>query len=59
MCLIGVFPGVIAFGIPLPFDEVLELSRLPLTSVALDCFNFKLLFSINQVRWGLREVGAV
>ena len=26
MCLIGVFPSIVAFGVVLPFDEVLELS---------------------------------
>ena len=25
MCLIGVFPSVVAFGIPFPFDQILEL----------------------------------
>ena len=25
MCLIGVFPGVVAFGVSFPFDQVLEL----------------------------------
>jgi len=36
MDLIGVFPGIVAFGISLPFDEVLELSRSSMTSVAFD-----------------------
>jgi len=34
--LIGVFPSVVAFGVSLPFDEVLELSRSSMTSVAFD-----------------------
>ena len=25
VCLIGVFPSVVAFGVSLPFDQVLEL----------------------------------
>ena len=25
MCLIGVFPGIVAFGVSLPFDQILEL----------------------------------
>jgi hypothetical protein len=25
MCLIGVFPGIVAFGVSFPFDQVLEL----------------------------------
>jgi len=36
MDLIGVFPSIVAFGISFPFDEVLEYSRLPMTSVAFD-----------------------
>jgi len=36
MDLIGVFPSIVAFGVSLPFDEVLELSRLSMTSVAFD-----------------------
>ena len=24
MCLIGVFPGIVAFGVSLPFDQILE-----------------------------------
>ena len=25
MCLIGVFPGIVAFGVSFPLDQVLEL----------------------------------
>ena len=25
MCLIGVFPSIVAFGVPFPFDQILEL----------------------------------
>ena len=25
MCLIGVFPGIVAFGVPFPFDQILKL----------------------------------
>ena len=25
MCLIGVFPSIVAFGVSFPFDQVLEL----------------------------------
>ena len=25
MCLIGVFPSIVAFGVSLPFDQILEL----------------------------------
>jgi len=34
--LIGVFPSIVAFGVSFPFDEVLELSRSSMTSVAFD-----------------------
>jgi len=36
MDLIGVFPSVVAFGISLPFDEVLEHSGSSMMSVAFD-----------------------
>jgi len=36
MGLIGIFPGVVAFGISFPFDEVLEHSGSSMTSVAFD-----------------------
>jgi len=36
MSLIGVFPSIVAFGVSFPFDEVLELSRSSMTSVAFD-----------------------
>jgi hypothetical protein len=47
VCLIGVFPSVVAFGVSFPFDEVLELSRLSLTPVAFDLLHFIFLFPIN------------
>jgi len=34
--LIGVFPSIITFEVSFPLDEVLEFSRPPMTSVALD-----------------------
>jgi len=34
MDLIGIFPSIVAFGVSFPFDEVLELSRPSMTSVA-------------------------
>jgi len=34
--LIGIFPGIVAFGVSFPFDEVLEFSRSSMTSVAFD-----------------------
>jgi hypothetical protein len=50
---------VIAFRIALSFDEILELSRLFIVSVTLDLIHFVLIFSINQIRWRLGEVGPV
>ena len=32
--LIGIFPSIVTFGISFPFDEVLELSRSSMMSVA-------------------------
>jgi hypothetical protein len=53
------FPGVVTFGVSFPFDEVLEGSRSSMTSVANDALDFKLLFSINQIRRWTREVWSV
>jgi len=36
MDLIGVFPGIVTFGVSFPFDEVLEHSGSSMTSVAFD-----------------------
>jgi len=36
MDLIGVFPSIVAFGVSLPFDEILECSGSSMMSVALD-----------------------
>jgi len=59
MDLIGIFPGIVAFGVSLPFDEVLELSGPSITSVAFDQLHFVFRFSINQIRWRSGEIGAV
>ena len=45
------FPGVVSGGIPLPFDEVLEVSPFPKVTMIDDGLDFVLLFSINDV-WG-------
>jgi hypothetical protein len=50
------FPGIVAFWVSLPFDEVLEGSGSSMMSVADDALNFKLLFSINQIRRWARKV---
>jgi hypothetical protein len=44
------FPSVVAFGVPLPFDKILQGSAPSVVSVADDALNFKLLFAINQIR---------
>jgi len=59
MNLIGVFPSIVAFGISFPFDEILECSGPPMTSVAFDQLHFIFRFSINQIRWRSGEIGAV
>ena len=56
MDLISWFPGIVALGVSLPFDEILELSRLAMTLVAKYSLHFIFFFSFNKVRWGMREV---
>jgi hypothetical protein len=52
----GWFPGVVAFGVSFPFDEVFESSRSSMTSVANDALDFVFFLSIDQIwRW-VREV---
>ena len=51
MDLVSWFPSVIGFRITLPFDQVLESSRPPRTSVINNLFDFVFLFSFNEV-WG-------
>ena len=45
-------PCVVAFGIALPLDKVLQLFFPPLMLVALDGLNLILFFIIDKVRWG-------
>ncbi len=45
------FPGVIALGISLPLDEILQLSPLPMMSVAPDGLDLILFLIIDKVRW--------
>jgi hypothetical protein len=56
MDLIGIFPGVVAFGIALPFDQILQGLAAPPSPVCADLFHFVFFFSINQVGWRLGEV---
>jgi hypothetical protein len=49
-------PGVVAFGVSFPFDEVLEPPRSAMTSVAQYSLHLVLFFSADKVRWGTGEV---
>ena len=57
--LISWFPGIIAFGVSFPFDEILKSSGPAMTSVVNNLLHFIFFFSINQVRWWSGEVGSV
>ena len=54
-----VFPGIVAFRVSFPFDQVLEPSRPAMTPMVFDLFHFIFFFSSNKVRWGSGEVGAM
>ena len=56
MDLIGVFPSVITFGIPLPLDQILQGLVSPPGPVGMYLFHFILLFPINQIWWRSGEV---
>ena len=45
--LVSWFPCVVTFRIPFPFDEILELSSLAMTSVVDNALHFVLLFTID------------
>ncbi len=59
MDLISWFPCVVAFGVSLPFDEILESFRLSKLSVCDDLFDFVFIFSVNEVRGWPGEVWAM
>jgi len=59
MDLVSWLPGVVTFGVPFPFDEILECSGSSMMLVVNNMFHFILLFSVNKVRWWLGEVGAM
>jgi hypothetical protein len=52
-------PGVIAVGIPLPFDQILELSASTFELVIDDGLYFIFFFVPDQVGWQSAEVGSV
>jgi len=45
-------PGVVTFGVALPLYEILQLSFLPMTSVAPDGLDFVLFSVVDKVRRG-------
>jgi hypothetical protein len=57
--LIGVFPGVVAFGVAQPLDQILRSFGPPPGPVGSDLFHFVFFFSINQIWWRSGEVWAV
>ena len=59
MYLVSWFPGIVTFRVPFPFDEVLEHSSSSMTLVVNNTFHFIFFFSIDKVRWWLREVRAM
>jgi len=59
MELVSWLPGVVTFGVPFPFDEVLECSGSSMTLVVDNMFHLIFFFSIDEVRWWPGEVGAM
>ena len=57
--LIGVFPGIVALRVALPFDQVLQGFGPPPGPVGMYLLHFIFLLPINQVRWRSGKVGAV
>ena len=49
-------PGVVAFGVPFPLDQVLELPPPAVTAMVSNRLDFVLFSIIDKVRWGSREV---
>ena len=45
------FPRVVTFGVAKPLDQVLQLSSLPMTSVAADGLDFIFFSPSHEVRW--------
>jgi hypothetical protein len=52
-------PGVVAFGIPFPLDQILELPSPAVTTMVSNRLDFVLFPIIDKVRWGSREVFSV
>jgi hypothetical protein len=52
-------PGVVAFGVSLPLDQVLELPPPAVAAMVSNHLDFVLFSIIDKVRWGSREVLSV
>jgi hypothetical protein len=59
MYLVSWFPGVIHWGITLPLYLILQGLFAPKFMYPYNVLHFPLLFSIDKVRWRLREVFTV
>jgi hypothetical protein len=59
MDLISVFPGVVAFEVTFPFDQILQGLAPPLGLVRTYLFYFVFFFPINQIRWWSGKVWSV
>src|SRR5579863_700089 len=59
MYLVSWLPGVIAFRVALPFEEILELFSPSMMSVAPYLLHFIFRFSQDKVRWWPGIVGSV
>jgi hypothetical protein len=59
MDLIGILPGVIAFGVSFPFDQVLQGFVSPPGPMGMYLFHFIFFFSINQIGWRSGEIWSV
>jgi hypothetical protein len=57
--LISVFPSVVAFGVALPFDQILQGLTAPPPPVCVDVFHFVFFFPINQIRRRSHKVWSV
>ena len=55
MDLVSWFPGVVRFGVALPFDQVLEGSRPSRMSVINNLLDLVFFFSFNEV-WGWSRI---
>jgi hypothetical protein len=52
----GRFPRVFCFRETFPFEEIFQVLLATSTVQVKDFFHFIFFFSIDKVRWGLREV---